>query len=62
MDEVFDSSLDSSGTEDFMKLLVDLALNSSVYVISHKGELLHDKFPNTLKFEKQNNFSKMLAI
>jgi len=62
LDEVFDSSLDSSGTEDFMKLLVDLALNSSVYVISHKGELLHDKFPNTLKFEKQNNFSKMLAI
>ena len=62
LDEVFDSSLDSGGTEDFMKLLVDLSQNASVYVISHKGDILQDKFTRTIKFEKQNNFSKMLAI
>tara|TARA_Y100000361_G_scaffold154308_1_gene179495 strand:- start:7063 stop:8781 length:1719 start_codon:yes stop_codon:yes gene_type:complete len=62
LDEVFDSSLDSTGTEDFMKLLVDLSQSASVYVISHKGDILQDKFTRTIKFEKQNNFSKMLAI
>ena len=62
LDEVFDSSLDGSGTEDFMKMLVELSKDVSVYVISHKGDILHEKFPKVVKFEKINNFSKMLAI
>ena len=62
LDEVFDSSLDGSGTEDFMKMLVELSKDVSVYVISHKGDILHEKFPKVVKFEKKNNFSKMLAI
>ena len=62
LDEVFDSSLDGSGTEDFMKMLVELSKDVSVYVISHKGDILHEKFPKVVKFEKKNNFSKMLDI
>jgi len=59
MDEVFDSSLDSSGTDDFLKILNELE-SQNIFVISHKGDVLFDKFYSMIKFEKQNNFSKMV--
>ena len=58
LDEVFDSSLDNSGTEEFMKLID--TLNDNVFVISHKGDLLMDKFRNVIRFEKVKNFSRMV--
>ena len=59
LDEVFDSSLDDSSTQELLKILRDLGSNTNVFVISHKGEILQDKFMRTLKFEKLNDFSKM---
>ena len=60
LDEVFDSSLDASGTDEFLKILYDLAGDVNVFVISHKGEILYDKFNSTIKFEKHKNFSRMI--
>ena len=59
MDEVFDSSLDASGTDDFLKILNELE-SQNIFVISHKGDVLFDKFHSIMKFEKQNNFSKLI--
>lgn len=56
LDEIFDSSLDQTGTEDFIKILNDLD-DLNVFVISHKLELLQDKFENEVRFIKKNNFS-----
>jgi DNA repair exonuclease SbcCD ATPase subunit len=61
LDEVFDSSLDSGGTEEFMKLLQALGKNSNIFVISHKTDQLIDKFSSVISFEKRNNFSKMIC-
>jgi len=52
LDEVFDSSLDSSGTDEFMRILTNKLAKENVFVISHKGDTLLDKFPSILKFEK----------
>jgi hypothetical protein len=60
LDEVFDSSLDSLGMEELMKLLNSVSDKSNIYVISHKSDQLVDKFQNTISFEKKNNFSRML--
>jgi len=60
LDEVFDSSLDTNGTDEFLKLLQSLGLKSNVFVISHKGDTLYEKFDNVLKFEKVQNFSKVV--
>jgi DNA repair exonuclease SbcCD ATPase subunit len=59
LDEVFDSSLDSSATDELMKILKGLDKTTNLFVISHKGEVLLDKFDTTLRFEKQNDFSKV---
>jgi len=59
LDEVFDSSLDNNGTEDLMKLL-NMLEATNLFVISHKGDILQDKFADVIKFEKHNNFSKMI--
>ena len=59
LDEVFDSSLDSSGTGELLQILKSLGDGTNVFVISHKGDILVDKFLRTLKFEKVNDFSKM---
>ena len=59
MDEVFDSSLDASGTDDFLKILNELE-SQNIFVISHKGDVLFDKFHSIMKFEKQNNFSQIV--
>ena len=60
LDEVFDSSLDTAGTDEFLKILYDLTGNVNVFVISHKGEILYDKFDKTIKFEKHKNFSRIV--
>jgi DNA repair exonuclease SbcCD ATPase subunit len=60
LDEVFDSSLDEDGTGDFLKILNSLGNESNVFVISHKGEILYDKFKNMIKFEKHKNFSRIV--
>jgi DNA repair exonuclease SbcCD ATPase subunit len=60
LDEVFDSSLDASGTEEFIKLLHALGKDCNIFVISHKSDQLVDKFPDAMTFVKKNNFSKMV--
>ena len=59
LDEVFDSSLDTGGTEELMKILHMLD-GVNLFVISHKGDILQDKFSNVIKFEKVKNFSRIL--
>jgi len=61
LDEIFDSSLDSAGTDEFLKILNTLE-GENVFVISHKQDVLVDKFKHTLRFEKNKNFSKMVAV
>jgi DNA repair exonuclease SbcCD ATPase subunit len=61
LDEVFDSSLDSNGTEFVMNLLNTLGEDTSVFVISHKGDQLFDKFRSLIRFEKVQNFSRMVV-
>lgn len=61
MDEVFDSSLDSAGTEEFLKILESLTQDTNTFIISHKGDQLADKFRSILRFEKHGNFSKIAA-
>jgi len=59
MDEVFDSSLDSTGTEEFMKILNQLTLDTNTFIISHKTDQIADKFDNVIRFEKHRNFSRI---
>ena len=59
MDEVFDSSLDTFGTDEFMKIIRYVLKGANIFIISHKTELL-DKFAATIKFEKHKGFSKLL--
>ena len=60
LDEIFDSSLDGSGTDEFLKILNTLG-DENVFVISHKQDVLVDKFRSTIKFEKMKNFSHVAA-
>ena len=60
MDEVMDSSLDSNGTEEFMKVLTQLAVDTNTFIISHKTDQLYDKFTSVIKFEKHKNFSRIV--
>lgn len=57
LDEVFDSVLDASGTEELMKLLNIAAVDTNIFVISHKGDTMADKYSNIIEFVKQKNFS-----
>ena len=59
LDEVFDSSLDAVGTEEFLKILGGLGKKANVFVITHKTDQLIDKFDNNLHFTKKGNFSSM---
>jgi ABC-type glutathione transport system ATPase component len=58
LDEVFDSSLDVNGTEYLMNILQMLE-DVNLFVISHKGDVLQDKFRNVVRFEKIKNFSRI---
>ena len=59
LDEVFDSSLDAVGTEEFLKLLTSFGSRANIFVISHKSDTMTDKFQNHIVFEKKNNFSRI---
>ena len=60
LDEVFDSSLDAGGTEEFLKLLDILSERCNIFVISHKADQLADKFSKSMTFEKRGNFSRIV--
>ncbi|NDH49338.1 MAG: hypothetical protein EBY41_02100 [Proteobacteria bacterium] len=59
MDEVFDSSLDYNGTDEFLKIIHQLTSDTNVFIISHKGDQLFDKFHSVVRFEKHKNFSRV---
>ena len=59
LDEVFDSSLDTTGTDYFLNIMNSFGEKTNVFVISHKGDQLVDKFHSIIKFEKKNDFSVM---
>jgi hypothetical protein len=61
MDEVFDSSLDTNGTDEFLKILYTLTGDTNVFIISHKGDTLFDKFEHIIRFEKHKNFSRIAS-
>ena len=61
MDEVFDSSLDNTGTDELLRIINDLTKDTNTFIISHKGDTLFDKFNNVIKFEKIKNFSRVAA-
>lgn len=61
MDEIMDSSLDNSGTDEFLKIINELAVDTNIFIISHKGDQLYEKFDNVLRFEKVKNFSRIAA-
>ena len=58
LDEVFDSSLDGFGTEEFLKIIKYTIKDANIFVISHKTGL-DDKFDNVIKFEKVKGFSRI---
>jgi len=59
LDETFDSSMDSDGVDNLLKILYTFKDDTNVFIISHKQDLLDGKFPRKIEFEKVNNFSKM---
>ena len=59
MDEVFDSSLDAGGVDEFLKILEGLTSETNTFIISHKGDIMVDKFRSIIRFEKQGNFSRI---
>lgn len=61
LDEIFDSSLDVSGTDYFLQVMNTLGEKSNIFVISHKGDVLFDKFRSVIKFEKRNDFSVIVG-
>jgi len=60
LDEVFDSSLDGLGTEDFIKIIRYVVKDSNVFIISHKAGM-EDRFESVLKFEKVKGFSRIIS-
>ena len=60
LDEIFDSSLDGTGTDDFLKIL-NTFHDQNVFVISHKQDILIDKFRDIIQFKKEKNFSHMVT-
>ena len=61
LDEIFDSSLDNQGTDDFFKIIKNMS-NENIFIISHKGDILFDKFTNIIKFEKEHNFTRLQNV
>ena len=62
LDETFDSSLDTDGVDNLLKILATLDKDTNTFIISHKTDVLDGKFENKLMFEKVNNFSKMSSV
>ena len=61
LDEIFDSSLDGQGTDDFFKIVKTLT-KENIFIISHKGDIMFDKFTNIIKFEKYQNFTRLVDV
>jgi DNA repair exonuclease SbcCD ATPase subunit len=61
LDEIFDSSLDGQGTDDFFKIIKGMT-KENIFIISHKGDILFDKFANIVKFEKHQNFTQLGTV
>lgn len=61
MDEILDKSIDQQGADEFLKLLNEVSSSSNVFVISHRGAELADKFNRVLKFEKQGNYTTLVT-
>jgi DNA repair exonuclease SbcCD ATPase subunit len=61
LDEIFDSSLDGQGTDDFFKIVNKMG-KENIFIISHKGDILFDKFTNIIKFEKEHNFTRLQNV
>jgi len=61
LDEVFDASMDNNGCEEFLKLIDELSSDTNILVISHKGEVIQDKFRSNITFTKNKNFSEIAA-
>lgn len=61
LDEIFDSSLDTAGTDYFLNLMNAFGENTNIFVISHKSDQLFEKFRSVVKFEKRNDFSVIAA-
>ena len=59
LDEIFDSSLDSNGTDEFTKIIKYVIKDAHIFLITHKSEDLNDRFDQLITFEKLNGFSKM---
>lgn len=59
LDEVMDGSLDASGMDEFLKIVVELAKANNIFIISHKTDQISDKFAHTITFEKNKNFSRI---
>ena len=62
LDEIFDSSLDTMGTEELMKTLHSVGLNGTVYIISHRMDSMVDKFTKAYQVKKLKNFSKVVSV
>jgi DNA repair exonuclease SbcCD ATPase subunit len=60
MDEVFDSSLDGFGTDEFLKIIRYVIKDANIFVISHKQDM-HDKFESVIRFEKVKGFSRKMS-
>ena len=58
LDEIFDSSLDGQGMDDFFKIIKQFE-SENIFIISHKGDILFDKFTNIIKYEKYKNFTRL---
>ena len=61
LDEIFDSSLDGQGTDDFFKIIKNLS-KENIFIISHKGDILFDRFTNIIKYEKVQNFTRLQTV
>jgi chromosome segregation ATPase len=62
LDEIMDSSLDGAGTEDFIKIVLALSKSSKIIIISHKIDQIQDKFDRSIRFNKLQNFSKLIEV
>ena len=59
LDETFDSSLDNDGVDNLTKILSTLEEGTNIFIISHKGDILENKFRSKIEFFKERNFSKI---
>jgi len=61
LDEIFDGSLDGQGTDDFFKIIKSMP-KENIFIISHKGDILFDKFTNIIRFDKEHNFTRLQNV